>query len=68
MHILGLSCYFHGAAAALLRDGELIAVALQGLTPGAWDPTILRFGLGDGTIKGEGRKMCPGMIPIRLFW
>ncbi|MBI4342978.1 MAG: carbamoyltransferase [Candidatus Omnitrophica bacterium] len=27
MHILGLSCYFHDAAAALLRDGVLIAAA-----------------------------------------
>lgn len=27
MHILGLSCYFHDAAAALLRDGRLIAAA-----------------------------------------
>jgi len=25
--ILGISCYFHDAAAALLRDGELIAAA-----------------------------------------
>jgi predicted NodU family carbamoyl transferase len=25
MHILGISCYFHDAAAALLRDGELVA-------------------------------------------
>ncbi len=27
MDILGISCYFHDAAAALLRDGELIAAA-----------------------------------------
>ena len=27
MHILGLSCYFHDAAAALLRDGALVAAA-----------------------------------------
>lgn len=27
MHILGISCYFHDAAAAILRDGELIAAA-----------------------------------------
>ncbi len=27
MHILGISCYFHDAAAALLRDGELVAAA-----------------------------------------
>jgi carbamoyltransferase len=27
MNILGISCYFHDAAAALLRDGELIAAA-----------------------------------------
>jgi carbamoyltransferase len=27
MHILGISCYFHDASAALLQDGELIAAA-----------------------------------------
>jgi carbamoyltransferase len=27
MHVLGISCYFHDAAAALLRDGELVAAA-----------------------------------------
>src|SRR5881397_4086240 len=27
MHVLGISCYFHDAAAALLRDGKLIAAA-----------------------------------------
>ena len=27
MHILGISCYFHDAAAALLRDGVLLAAA-----------------------------------------
>lgn len=27
MYILGVSCYFHDAAAALLRDGELVAAA-----------------------------------------
>lgn len=27
MHILGISCFYHDAAAALLRDGELIAAS-----------------------------------------
>src|SRR5258708_31758199 len=27
MNILGISCYYHDAAAALLRDGQLIAAA-----------------------------------------
>ena len=27
MHILGISCYFHDAAAVLLRDGQLVAAA-----------------------------------------
>jgi carbamoyltransferase len=27
MHILGISCYFHDAAAAILRDGVLVAAA-----------------------------------------
>lgn len=29
MHILGVSCYYHDAAAALLRDGQLVAAAEQ---------------------------------------
>src|SRR5262245_1378685 len=27
MHILGISCFFHDAAAALIRDGQLVAAA-----------------------------------------
>jgi carbamoyltransferase len=27
MHILGISCFYHDAAAALLRDGNLVAAA-----------------------------------------
>ncbi|MCH7913243.1 MAG: hypothetical protein IH856_09445, partial [Deltaproteobacteria bacterium] len=27
MNILGISCYFHDAAAALLSDGQLVAAA-----------------------------------------
>ena len=27
MNILGISCYYHDAAAVLLRDGQLIAAA-----------------------------------------
>src|SRR5579884_2842923 len=27
MHILGISCYYHDAAAALLTDGQLVAAA-----------------------------------------
>ncbi|HYB74874.1 MAG TPA: carbamoyltransferase N-terminal domain-containing protein, partial [Candidatus Sulfotelmatobacter sp.] len=29
MHILGISCYYHDAAAALLRDGVLVAAAQE---------------------------------------
>lgn len=29
MHILGISCYYHDSAAALLRDGELIAASME---------------------------------------
>ena len=29
MHILGVSCYYHDAAAALLRDGQLVAAAQE---------------------------------------
>ena len=27
MYILGISCYYHDAAAALLRDGQLVAAS-----------------------------------------
>jgi len=27
MHILGISCFYHDAAAAIVRDGELVAAA-----------------------------------------
>jgi carbamoyltransferase len=27
MYILGISCYYHDSAAALLKEGELIAAA-----------------------------------------
>src|SRR5437762_11578460 len=29
MYILGISCYYHDAAAAILKDGELIAAAAE---------------------------------------
>ncbi|MFW6193326.1 MAG: carbamoyltransferase [Gemmatimonadota bacterium] len=29
MHVLGISCHYHDAAAALLRDGELVAAAQE---------------------------------------
>jgi carbamoyltransferase len=29
MHILGISCYYHDSAAALIRDGEIIAAAQE---------------------------------------
>ena len=29
MHVLGISCHYHDAAAALLRDGVLIAAAQE---------------------------------------
>ncbi len=29
MHILGISCYYHDAAACILKDGELIAAAAE---------------------------------------
>ena len=27
MYILGISCYYHDASAALLKDGEIVAAA-----------------------------------------
>ena len=29
MYILGISCYYHDAAVALLKDGELVAAAME---------------------------------------
>jgi carbamoyltransferase len=29
MYILGISCYYHDAAACLLKDGEIIAAAQE---------------------------------------
>ena len=29
MYILGLSCYYHGAAAALVKDGKIVAAAQE---------------------------------------
>jgi len=29
MHILGISCYYHDSAAALVRDGEIIAAVQE---------------------------------------
>ena len=29
MYILGISCYYHDSAAALLKDGEIIAAAQE---------------------------------------
>jgi len=29
MHILGISCHYHDSAAALLRDGELVAASQE---------------------------------------
>src|SRR3972149_4725275 len=29
MYILGLSCFYHDSAAALLKDGELVAAAME---------------------------------------
>ncbi|HLG94598.1 MAG TPA: carbamoyltransferase N-terminal domain-containing protein, partial [candidate division Zixibacteria bacterium] len=29
MYILGLSCFYHDSAAALIKDGELIAAAQE---------------------------------------
>ena len=34
MYILGVSCYYHDAAAALLRDGVLVAAADERMSLG----------------------------------
>ncbi len=58
MNILGISCYYHDAAAALLRDGELVAAAEEerfsrkkhdfGFPAGA-----IRFCLAQGEISAQ---------------
>ncbi len=58
MNILGISCFFHDAAAALLRDGALIAAAEEErFTRKKHDysfPTnAIAFCLGAGGIRGE---------------
>ena len=57
MDVLGISCYYHDAAAALVRDGELVAAAEEerfsrkkhdfGFPSGA-----IRFCLDQGGISG----------------
>ena len=58
MHILGVSCYYHDAAAAILRDGELFAAAEEERFSRikhdfAFPSNAMRFCLQQSRIKGS---------------
>lgn len=58
MHILGISCFYHDAAAALLRDGEIIAASQEErFTRRKHDPDFpinaIRFCLSHGGISPQ---------------
>ena len=58
MHVLGVSCYYHDAAAALLRDGVLVAAAEEERFSRvkhdySFPRNSIRFCLEQGGIKGE---------------
>ncbi len=57
MHILGVSCYYHDAAAALLQDGQLIAAAEEERFSrvkhdSSFPRNAIRFCLDAGKIRG----------------
>src|ERR1700693_4674343 len=58
MHILGVSCYYHDAAAVLLRDGQLVAAAEEERFSRikhdfAFPSNAIRFCLQQSRIKGS---------------
>lgn len=58
MYILGISCFFHDAAAALLKDGELVAAAEEERFSRkkhdySFPCHAIRFCLEKGAIRGE---------------
>lgn len=58
MHILGVSCYYHDAAAALLREGQLIAAAEEERFSRvkhdfAFPANAIRFCLREGKVEGK---------------
>lgn len=58
MHILGVSCYYHDAAAVLLRDGKLFAAAEEERFSRikhdfAFPSNAIRFCLQEARIKGS---------------
>ena len=58
MNILGISCYYHDAAAALLRDGQLVAAAEEERFTRIkhdfnYPEAAIRFCLESGGIRGE---------------
>ncbi len=58
MHVLGVSCYYHDAAAALLRDGVLIAAAEEERFSRVkhdygFPKHAIRFCLDEGGIEGK---------------
>jgi carbamoyltransferase len=58
MHILGVSCYYHDAAAALLRDGQLVAASEEERFSRvkhdfAFPAKAIEFCLREGKIEGR---------------
>ncbi len=55
-YILGLSAYYHDCAAALVREGDIIAVAQEGFTRKKHDPSF----------PAHAGAYCPKEAGIRL--
>ncbi len=58
MHVLGISCYFHDAAAALVSDGVLVAAAEEERFSRIkhdfnFPDRAIRFCLGEGGLSGQ---------------
>jgi len=58
MHVLGISCYFHDAAAALVSDGVLVAAAEEERFSRIkhdfnFPDRAIRFCLGEGGLSGR---------------
>ena len=60
MNILGISCFYHDSAAALLRDGELVAAAHEErFTRKRHDPDFPRHAIGVLPREGRPRRGRP---------
>lgn len=43
--ILGISAYYHDAAAALVRDGQIVAAAQEERLIPVWNPTTMSWAI-----------------------